>query len=187
MKRIEFNVDVDEVLADFQTPAFEAIYQVTGRRYTQEDFLVWNIFEVLTKDELKGVDAILEAPGFCTSLQPKPGAIEGVAKIREVADVFAVTSPQHNRHWVFERVEWLKYHFGIDKKHVIHAHAKWKVHGDVFLDDKPEHVAEWSMKHPDKLAMLWHIPNTRTLGQGLLRVYTWDEVIQQVEKIVKEA
>lgn len=178
-------VDVDEVLADFQTPAFEAIYQITGRRYTQEDFLVWNIFEVLSPEELKALDAILEAPGFCTALRPKPHACEAIEKLRDFADIYAVTSPQHNRHWVYERTEWLKQFFAFNKKEVIHAHAKYLVRGDAFLDDKPEHVQEWSKEHPDKLAMLWHIPNTRTLGHGLLRVYTWDEVIQRVKEVAE--
>lgn len=182
MKRIDMLVDVDEVLADFQTPAFEAILKVTGRRYTQTDFTVWNIFECLAPEEMKELDTILETAGFCASLLPKPGAIEGINAIREFADVYVVTSPQHNRHWVYERCEWLQDHFQIDRRHVFHAHAKWKVHGDAFLDDRPEHVAEWAAKHPDKLSMLWHIPNTRTLGQGLLRVFTWDEVIDHVRK-----
>lgn len=179
-------VDVDEVLADFQTPAFDAILQVTGKQYTQEDFLVWNIFEGLTEAELKAVDAILEAPGFCTSLKPKPGACRAIEVLRDFADIYAVTSPQHNRHWVYERTEWLKTFFAFNKKEVIHAHAKYLVRGDVFLDDKPEHVQEWSKEHSDKLAMLWHIPNTRNLGQGLLRVYTWEEVIERVKQVAEE-
>lgn len=169
-------VDVDEVLADFQTPAFEAIYQITGRRYVQEDFLVWNIFEGLSPEELKAVDAIIEAPGFCTALQPKPGACEAIEEIRSFADVYAVTSPQHNRHWVYERTEWLITHFGFTKKQVANIHDKFIVAGHAFLDDKPSHVEEWQMEYPGRLAMLWHIPNTRTLGEGLLRVHTWDEV-----------
>lgn len=178
-------VDVDEVLADFQTPAFEAIYQVTGKRYTADDFSVWNIFEELTEEELKAIDALIEAEGFCLSLQPKPGAVMAIEKLRELADIYIVTSPNHTRHWVYERVEWLRIHFGVNKKHVLHAHAKFLVDGDVFLDDKPEHVHDWGKERPNKLAMLWHLENTRNLGQGLLRVFTWDEVIDRVQRITE--
>lgn len=87
--------------------------------------------------------------------------------------------PMHSRHWVFERTEWLKEHFDIDLRHVIHTSSKYLVHGDVFLDDKPDHVEGWRREHPNGLAMLWHTSNTRTLGMDDLRVKSWDEVVKR--------
>lgn len=180
---VRFLCDVDEVLADFQTPAFEVIRRITGRSYKPEDFVTWDIFDVLSDEEMKAVGDALEAPGFCSSLKPTPGAVEALWEIREYAEVYVVTSPQHNRHWVYERTEWLREHFRIDKAHIIHTAAKYLVRGEVFLDDKPEHVANWSKENPDGHALLWHIPNTRNLGQGLVRVKTWLEVIERVRHV----
>lgn len=180
MRRPRFLVDCDEVLADFQTPAFEVIKKVTGRSYTPEDFDTWDIWDVVREDEAQAVSDGLEAPGFCASLKPTPGSIEAIREIREYADVYAVTSPQHNRHWVYERTEWLIQHFGFKKATIIHTAAKYLVRGEFFLDDKPEHVENWTRENPDKVAMLWHIPNTRNMGKGLLRVKTWAEVIERV-------
>jgi 5'(3')-deoxyribonucleotidase len=179
-------VDVDEVLADFQTPAFAVIHKITGRSYKPDDFLVWDIFGVLSDEEAQAVFDVMEQPGFCSSLQPTPGAIEAIEELREFAEIYAVTSPQHNRHWVYERTEWLLEHFKLNKAHIIHTAAKYLVRGDAFLDDKPEHVEHWAHENPDKLAMLWHIPNTRNLGQGLLRVRSWSEVINRVRSLPKE-
>jgi len=181
--RPRFLVDVDEVLADFQTPAFEAIKRLTGKTYTPGDFLVWDIFSVLSETELGVVFEELERPGFCTSLKPTPGAIDAIRELQGFMEVFAVTSPQHNRHWVYERTEWLNEHFKIDKRHVVHTAAKHVVRGAAFLDDNPEHVDHWAHEHPDGLAMLWHIQNTRNLGQGLLRVHSWAEVIDRARKL----
>jgi 5'(3')-deoxyribonucleotidase len=181
-----FLVDCDEVLADFQTPAFEVIRNLIGRSYKPEDFQVWDIFNGLSDGELIAVGDAIERPGFCTSLQPTPGAIEAIREIREFAEVYVVTSPQHNRHWVYERTEWLMKHFKFKKTHIIHTAAKYMVRGHAFLDDKPEHVDHWAHENPEGLAMLWHIPNTRNLGQGLLRVKTWPEVIEKVRHLTKE-
>ncbi len=177
-------VDVDEVLADFQSPAFEVIARITGRSYKPEDFEVWDIFTALNDEELQAVGEAIELPGFCSSLRPTPGAVEAIWEIREFADVYVVTSPQHNRHWVYERTEWLMEHFKFKKAQIIHTAAKYMVRGHAFLDDKPEHVQHWAHENPEGLAMLWHIPNTRAIGQGLLRVKSWSEVIEQVRALV---
>jgi 5'(3')-deoxyribonucleotidase len=178
--RPDFLVDVDEVLCDFQNPAFALIKEVTGMVLTPEDFDTWDIFSCLKEHEADEVFNLMEQPGFCASLQPAPGAVEFIQEMREYANVYVVTSPQHNRHWVYERTEWLRENFDLQKKQIIHTAAKYMVQGDAFLDDKPEHIENWSKKNPNGLAMLWHTPNTRNLGQGLLRVKTWAEVLEQV-------
>lgn len=178
-------MDVDEVLADFQTPAFKIIRQLTGRTYTPHDFTVWDIFSVLGLAEVRAVLSEMEKPGFCLSLKPTEGAVEAIQEVRSIADVYVVTSPQHNRHWVYERTEWLMEHFGFDKAHIIHTVSKYMIRGDAFLDDKPEHVEAWTSENSDGLAMLWHIPNTRNLGRDLLRVHSWTEVVTKVRELAE--
>lgn len=181
---MRFLVDVDEVLANFQKPAFEVVGRLTGRAYTPTDFLVWDIFSVLSDEELDAVLEEINKPGFCAALEPTPGSQEAIKAIKEFAEVFVVTSPMHSRHWVYERTEWLRDHFDVDSKHVVHTSSKHLVRGDAFLDDKPEHVSAWTKEHPEALAMLWHIPNTRTLGMDDLRVKNWDEVIQRLRDVL---
>lgn len=183
MRKKRVLVDVDEVLGDFQTPAFQVMQSVTGRLYCPEDFEVWDMFEVLSPSQKELVFAAIDKPGFCANIQPFPAALEAIERLRGIADVYALTSPHHSQSWYYERVEWLKKHFGFNRHHVIQTGTKFLVRGDAFLDDKPDHVQAWSEEHPDKLAMLWHIPNTRTLGLDNLRVRTWDEVIRRVEAI----
>ena len=181
--RPDFLIDCDEVLCDFQNPAFDLIKRVTGRVYTPDCFDTWDIFSVLDEKEAEEVFNLMEQPGFCASLLRAPGAVEFIQEMQEYVNIYVVTSPQHNRHWVYERTEWLREHFNFQKKHIIHTAAKHMVRGDAFLDDKPEHIENWSKKNPNGLAMLWHIPNTRNLGQGLLRVKTWQEVLEQVRAL----
>lgn len=174
-------VDVDEVLADFQTPMFDALYELYGRRLSAEDCEVWDCFSVMAPNEKKGVFSIIEHPGWCAALKPKDGAIYAIDNLRKFVDVFAVTSHfPTSRTWVHERDEWLQRLFNFDRKHIVHTSSKYIVSGDAFLDDNPTHVSEWSAANPQGLGLLWHIPNTRKLGYDDIRVRSWKEVIERV-------
>jgi 5'(3')-deoxyribonucleotidase len=180
-----FLVDVDEVLADFQTPAFQAMKKVTGLDLTPNDFEVWDMFEGLAPDAMAEVWAHIDQRGWCRSLKPFPAAQEGIERVKSLGfKVYAVTSPHHNEFWYHERVEWLKEHFELDKRHIVQTREKFLVQGNAFMDDNPEHVKHWREAHPNSLAMLWHIENTRTLGMDDIRVKSWDEVVERLKGLL---
>ncbi len=172
--------DVDEVLADFQTPMCEARFDLYGRRAHPEDCEGWDCFSIMTDYERRGVFATICRPGWCAGLQPKPGAQDAIQELRGICDVYAVTSHFAGAPtWVHERDAWLRDHFGFERRHIIHTSAKFMVKGDALLDDNPNHVRQWLAEHPG-LGMLWHIPNTRKLGYDDIRVRSWAEVIERV-------
>jgi len=174
-------VDVDEVLCDFQGPVLKVMGHVTGKPYSPQDFTEWDIFKLLTEEQRNQVFAFIEQPGFCASLKPTPGSVEAIAELRQIADVFPVTSPFHSTPWVNERTQWLGDYFGWKKSEVVFTSAKFLVVGDAILDDKPLNVTEWERYHPDGVPMLWHIPNTRMLSEyDGYRVRSWREVIDTV-------
>jgi 5'-nucleotidase len=174
-------VDVDEVLADFQTPMFEALHDLYGRKLKAEDCEVWDCFSLMTPNEKRGVYSIIEHPGWCAALKPKEGAQEAITKLREIVEVFAVTSHfPTSPTWVHERDHWLQSLFGFDRKNIVHTSSKYIISGDALLDDSPGHVNAWKVVNPNGLAMLWHIPNTRKLGFDDIRVRTWEDVVQRV-------
>lgn len=73
--------------------------------------------------------------------------------------------------WESERREWLRCHFGFKARDVIFTARKDLVHGDVLIDDKPEHVKEWSLRW-GKCAVLWAQPyNSARDCQD--EAYTW--------------
>jgi 5'(3')-deoxyribonucleotidase len=88
--------------------------------------------------------------------------------------------------WMTERTEWLGDYFGWTKAEVVFTSAKYLVIGDAFLDDKPEHVANWTAHHPNGLGMLWRIPNTRTMTEyDKYRVTSWQQVIDRLRLVSK--
>lgn len=180
-RRKRLLIDVDEVLADFQTPAFELLEKHCGRKLAPEDYEVWDMFSLFTPEEKKVVFAEIEKPGFCESLKPKHGAAIAVDKLRDMVDVVAVTSHfRTSPTWVFERDKWLAQYFAFKGAEIIHTSAKACVVGEYFLDDNPTHVGLWQNEHPAGIAMLWHIPNTRKLGMDDIRMKSWDDVIARV-------
>lgn len=186
---MRFLTDVDEVLADFVGPAAEVIRRVVGPHWTFADAPQdsWDMFGNLTADEMKVVDAIINAPGYCAGLKVHKGAQAFVKRLHELCDeVFACTSHMHSPAWVFERDNWLGEHFEIDRDHVIHTSAKYVCEGDFFLDDKPSHVIAWQAEHPNGVGMLWTTEhNTRLKGHDAIRVYSFAEVIERVEMRIR--
>lgn len=180
MRRLRFLVDVDEVLIDFQSPVLAVMEKVTGVRREPSSFEAWDIFAVLSDEECKEVFDVIRQPGFCLSLDPIPGAVEGIRQIREFCDVYAVTSPFSSPTWVYERTQSLQRYFGFETHQVVNASSKQVAYGDALLDDKPFHVETWGKEHPGGLAMLWDIPNTRKMGLDDKRVRSWDEVAERL-------
>lgn len=183
-KRKRLLVDVDEVLADFQTPALLLMDAALGRRITPDDFEVWDCFSLLSEDDRKWVFSKIECPGWCASLAVKPGAKEALGELRELVDVYAVTNPFPSPTWVHERITWLINNLGFTRAQIVHTSAKYLCDGDAFLDDNPENVMRWNAEHPDGMHMLWHIPNTRKLGFDDIRMRSWDEVINKVRGMI---
>jgi 5'(3')-deoxyribonucleotidase len=180
-------VDVDEVLADFQAAMFAALQEVSGRTLRAEDFHVWDGFSVMTPKESEAVRAICRQPGWCTALEPKPGAQTAIEKLRQVVDVYVVTSPfPAGPTWAHERDVWLKRHFDFEPEEIVYARSKFVVRGDALLEDNPHNLTRWLDENPNGLGMLWHLPNTSKLAHGGVRVRSWDEVLYLVQTACNE-
>lgn len=178
-------VDVCEVLADFATPALVVVSEVMGRPWGLGDAPKdnWDLFAELDEEQKAKAFAKFSVKGYCLSLEPKDGAKDFIQEARKLANVYAVTSPMHDSpFWVYERTQWLRDHFGFDRKHIVHTDAKYLCHGDAFLDDNPGHVMRWKERHPDGLGMMWSTThNARLKGYEELRVHSWEEVLNSLK------
>lgn len=179
-------VDVDGVLADFTKAALDLVHQVTGRQYKPSDVRTWEVFDSIPEPEAKKeVYGLLKGRGGCMGIPVYEGAKEEFTKLRELADVVVVTSPfVGSEAWAHERELWLYAHFGIKPKDIIHAHKKERIHGNLFLDDKPEHIKDWlgywvlSRRDTSCLGIVWE--TDRTINEpvpiGAHVAKSWDDV-----------
>ena len=113
--------DMDNVLVDFQS----------GIDRLDEQ----------TKQEYEG--HLDDAPDIFALMDPMPGAIEAVQKLRERYDLYILSSaPWKNPTACNDKLAWVKKHFGGEKgdvfyKRLILTHHKDLCHGDYLIDDRP--------------------------------------------------
>jgi 5'(3')-deoxyribonucleotidase len=177
-------LDCDGVLADFVSAMLRVVYEVTGEAYRPEQVTEFDFCRALGLGPTDAGNVMLAISGrrkFCARLVTYPGARDGVRRLREVADVYIVTSPWNsNETWTSEREWWLQHYFDIPHGRVIHASAKHLVRGDVFVDDKTSIVATWQRWNPDGLALRWNTPHNQRDPWDGRSTSSWDELIELV-------
>jgi 5'(3')-deoxyribonucleotidase len=157
-------LDCDGVLADFGTSLLEAV-GLEG--ITAADIDEWDIFSIIEREA--GIQArhkafgVLEDPHFWAGMRLMPGAQELVQMLKAFqCDIHVVTSPWVAcAGWDKARREWLCAAFSLRHDRLIITEAKSKVVGDVFIDDKIEHVRAWEEAHPYSIAVLMDAPYNR--------------------------
>jgi 5'-nucleotidase len=178
-RRIRVLLDCDGLLSDFTSAALEVVAKVAGKRYVPADVVRFDFCDALglSKASRRAVmDAIAHARGFVADMQPLPGAIEGVQALRELGDVYVVTSPwAGSPTWMAERTAWLAHHFQSNADHVAHMSAKHLVDGDLFVDDRSDHVRAWLAERPDRCGVFWGTRHntSEAVPAGALRGNSW--------------
>lgn len=175
-------LDVDGILADFCGAAAATMTRVSGRLVLPHHIDRWEVTDVLDDDGHKAESKLaFQSRGFCSSIDPYPGAAEAVRSISEVADVVYATAPMHkNEHWIRERIEWLERVVGADPKSVVFTYQKHLVSGACILEDSGPNADLWASAHPSGVAMIWDRPYNRHEGLGARRVHSWDDVLGHV-------
>lgn len=179
-------IDCDGVLADFAGEQLAFLSQALGVKLTHDVIDAWDICRstgiapLVDRRPEVALDAVnyMAAPGRCYGLAVLHGAVAGMAALRELADVRIVTTPFADAPtWQSEREEWLRRHFGIQPRDVIHTHHKDLVRGDIFVDDRDDHVNRWQRAHVYGQAILWPAPHNRAISGWPQRVGDWRDVL----------
>jgi 5'(3')-deoxyribonucleotidase len=158
------------ILIDVDGPLTRGFFEVACRLLreygvagaTPEKINQWDIFKALGAGKMTE-DAVrdrLQRPGVAAGFLPNAGARPFLDELRTWADVYAVTAPLDGSDtWTRDREIWLEKELGFDINHIVHARDKRVVAGDIFIDDKPEHLEAWSKEYPGKSAILWREPH----------------------------
>ncbi len=177
-------LDCDEILSGFVAAALDVVNTLPGlpKQFAPADVTGWDIWATLglTEREKRIVFNAIEAPGFCRNIRPIRDALQGFMQVREVADVYVVTSPWVTSDtWVSERYEWLRKYFGIPAERVVHTSAKHLVRGDFFIDDSYENVKAWRA-HNGAGGYLWNAPHN-VQHVDVPRLFGWNGLYQLVK------
>lgn len=190
-------LDVDGVLADWHSAALTVCNEIvrlqTGsseKGYLHDDVDEWALVGWIKarhpEFDSDAFNARVDSTGWVSGLLPYPGAVSGVRALAEIpnAEVVYVTSPTaSNPTWHFERTNWLRSHFGAEKRQIVATSAKHLIRGDLFVDDKVANVDSWDAANSDGMAVLFDRPyNKRESWKGR-RVGSLFEVAEIAERL----
>lgn len=189
MIRPRILLDCDGVLSDFIGGALATLnelYDTSFRREQVTEFDFTKALGMSAPAAAAAKRAIGSAAGFARHLDVYPGAIDGVRQLREIADVYIVTSPWNsNPTWCHDREWWLAMHFGIPHALVIHTSAKHLVSGDILVDDKTSTCAAWRAAWPGGVAVQWQTPHNRRDDWEGASTSDWADIVDLARSIAR--
>jgi len=142
-------IDLDSTVADIQTPWLRLHNEATGDGLELEDITSWDT-HLHCRSGAK-VYEVIERPGFYSSLQPLPGAVEAVRKLWSMHDVLIVTATP-TAHGAAEKIEWVQRHLPfLTKRQVIVGHEKHLIRADALIDDSPPNARLFRRDNPGAL------------------------------------
>lgn len=110
-------------------------------------------------------------------LPPAPGAIDGIRRLHQAADVWIVTKPlEANHHCRDDKAAWIRKHLGAEwEPRLIIAADKSIVRGTILLDDAP-HPAwfERAIWEPVVYPTPWNGDGSKWAG---LPRWSWDQTV----------
>jgi 5'(3')-deoxyribonucleotidase len=161
-----------------------------GREIQMDHLKDWSLSNILPADMLTAFWLKIGEPGLCRNLLPYPGAVEGMKKLAEVAEIFIVTSHLHDSpQWVHERDQWFAEHFDIPREKIVYAHEKHVFYGKMLIDDKPQNIDDWAREHETGVPVLWLQPyNLMHVSPSnhryrVVHTNSWDKVVDIVTSL----
>jgi 5'(3')-deoxyribonucleotidase len=191
MKKPVILLDCDGVIADCVGGMIEYINDELGTIYTPDDVKTYETFDIIkfpgmSKELKTKFWDMVHKGGWCLNMKPLPGAIEAVYELNQIAKVYIVTKPVWRPAWLYERFCWINHNLGIPEGRIIYAADKYRVEGDMLIDDKVSNVRDWKKRWLDGVGVLWDQPYNQRENvkiNGLVRCKDWNVIIQMVQRM----
>lgn len=172
-------VDMDDVLWGLLPEWVRCLNEAHGLSVKVENITEWDMtkaYPTLTPEEIAEP---LTKRELWESVEPLPGAQDGLRALMEIGhDVYCLSASSHLT--IAQKVEYAMkrlYPF-VPENHLIFAHKKCLVHGDVLIDDSPHNLVGGYYK-----GILMDTPYNRSFSArqyGFLRVHGWPEISENL-------
>lgn len=146
-------VDMDEVIADLIPEWFSLYNKLFNDNITIKIATEWDTAKIVKPECGTKIYELLKTPGLFRYLKPKPHSQEVIQRLIDngFEIVIVSDSPMGHSHSEFsveqfkfgnptdDKRAWLQENFPmIPSKNVVFTSQKWRVYGDILIDDKPE-------------------------------------------------
>ncbi len=184
MTRLRILFDADDVAEDLIGNWVLAVNEKYGTAVTPEDVRDWDItkaFPTLTREQ---IFSVLDENELWENLEAIPGSQSYLQRLFDDGhELYMVTATDYRTcEAKIERM--LKLFPFLDSKHIIIAHNKQMICGDVLIDDAPHNLVGGQY-----FPILFDRPHNRGFDESkykIHRVTTWEEIYQLIQgKLVK--
>lgn len=180
MTHLKILIDADDVAETLQYSWVNAVNKKYGTSATVEDVTDWDVskaFPTLTKQQVYGV---LQEDDMWANLTPTPGAQEYMKRLHDEGhELYIVTATDFRTCRVkIERI--LELFPFLDAEHIIIAHNKQMVTGDVLIDDGPHNLVNGPY-----FRILFDQPHNRGIDEkkyGMYRAVGWDQAYRLIRE-----
>lgn len=143
MSKPVIGVDVDDVVANLLEAWVTSYNRIYGDDLSVEDIKDWGITKYVTKCHPEDFYDIIRKRNFYDCVDPFPGALESIQRLRKVARVVFVTSCSKGT--MDQKREWLEMHgfLPTTQKHqhdLVMASDKALIRADCIIDDAEHNV-----------------------------------------------
>ena len=175
-------VDMDDTIEQLLAEWIRSVNTKFGRSATVDEVKSWNVAAVYPGLSWEEVYMVTVEPGFWGRVEPIPGAAEGLQKLMaDGHDVFIVTATYYES--VPEKMKDLlfKYFPFISWDHVIVASRKQMIRGDVLIDDGIHNLE--GGEYAKILVTASHNRDYDAEANGMIRVNSWDEILEAIDRL----
>ena len=136
---------------------------------TVADVVTWQFAEI-PRFRAKGLtDEILNSwflePGFFRDLEPIPGGKEAVKLFHDEGHEIIIATSLSGPECAKDKMLWLKEHLPfLTKNDVCMGHKKWKLKGDILIDDSAYNILNYKQAWPEAKTAAIEYPYNKTLA-----------------------
>lgn len=175
-------VDMDDTIEQLLKAWLDSANRKYGRSVSCEEIKDWSVEKAYPGLSREQVYSVPLEPGFWKTVEPIPGAREGLLRLIEAGhDILIVTATAYES--VTEKMRDLLFRCFpfLSWDQVIVTSRKQLIKGDVLIDDGIHNLEGGDY---EKLLMTApHNKNYDAEANGMIRVGSWDEIVTEIGKL----
>lgn len=192
---IQIFIDIDNIVADFETAFRRFLNKKTGKKLKKEDiheFEFHKSFGIKKEDEKKFHNEFFKKNGY-KKLKCVRGSKEGIKKLMEFWEIKYITArSKEKRNLTLEWFKKNKIPIRQDCLIFIRDKLSYSSQFDIIIEDKWGEAIK--LAENNKVVILYDYPWNRKededgnllIHENIIRIFNWEEIIENIERITEE-